>query len=77
MKLRETLGDPGWTPKHWWGRASFACAYVAIAFGFVYAIRDEPYPLLWVAVGLLVAAAMYWLWWRWALRRPSERENEP
>jgi hypothetical protein len=71
MRLKETLGDPGWTPKHWWGRAFVLSAYCAVWFAFVYAIRDEKYPLLWVAVGLLVAAGLYGLWWRWAMRTPT------
>lgn len=75
MKLRETLGDPTWTPTRWWGRMLSSCVYLAVAGAFGYAIRDEPYPLLWASVGLLVAVALYWLWWRWAMRRPSEREN--
>ena len=69
--LRRTLGDPGWTPKHWWGRALFAAAYIAIGFAFAYVVRDEPYPLLWFAMGLLVTAGLYGLWWRWAMRTPT------
>lgn len=35
MKLRETLGDPWWTPKHWWGRALFLSAYFGIWLAFL------------------------------------------
>ena len=74
--LRRTVGDPWWTPQHWWGRALFASAYIVAAWAFAYSVRDEPYPLLWIDVGLLAAAGLYGLWWRWAMRRPGE-PNEP
>jgi ABC-type bacteriocin/lantibiotic exporter with double-glycine peptidase domain len=67
--------DPLWTARTRWGRAIALLVYLGVYVAFLLVIRDTKYPLLWLTAGALIAFGLCQLWFRWAMRRVSEREH--